>query len=97
MAIFQCLHRYEEKPQHVTIHGITGDVTFIPSHPEIIPAEFRIISGEHKELRNIGEWIMNRDVEAVISVTDSADGRKHSFTVRIYDKETIVLLRLIWA
>lgn len=97
MAVFQCLQRYEEKTQYVEINGITGNATFTPTHPEIIPAEFLVISSDHEELRNISEWIMSNDIQAVISVTDSVDGIRHSFTVRIYDKEAIVLLRLIWA
>ena len=67
------------------------------AYSTIIPAEYLIVSSNQGELKDIGQWIKDRDIQAVISVTDSVDGRQHSFTVRIYDKEAIVLLHLIWA
>lgn len=97
MAVFQCLQRYEERPSYRDCRMITGEVVREQDYPEIIPAKFLVVSSSHKELRDISEWVRSRDIQAVISITDSVDGINHSFTVRIYDKEAIVLLHLIWA
>ena len=66
-------------------------------HTEQTPAEFLVISADQEELRTIGQWVMERDLQAVISVSDSVDGINHSFTITMYDKEAIVLFMLIWS
>ena len=72
-------------------------VKCLHQYTEQTPAEFLVISADQEELRTIGQWVMERDLQAVISVSDSVDGINHSFTITMYDKEAIVLFMLIWS
>lgn len=96
MAIIKTVEPYREIQSYTSHTTIGGGYFNTRAYPDITPAKFCVISGDHNELLEIAEWVTSNDIQGAISVTDSVDGVNHTFTVTMYNKEAIVLFMLIW-